>query len=257
MSPDTFPIARVYAGDALEEGPVKDEDGVHYPVCDNMGESVLQIDVNSLLRGLLQDYFAATGRRCFVGSNQFAYYERGNPRACVSPDVYVIDDEDASQRELRSWKLWEHGGKAPTLALEVVSDEYRKDYADELVARYQALGVRELIRYDPEPRGRTRRTLSHFVREATGKLVERLCSAERVYCSSYDLWLVQQADLSLRIGLGPEGAALWPTQAEARAREAEARAREAEARRAAEVELVRVQAELAELRAARGLSSRT
>lgn len=250
MSPDALPTARGYAGEDRGAEPVKDEDGVHYPVCDNMGESVLQNDVNSLLRGLLQDYFAATGRRCFVGSNQFAYYERGNPRACVSPDVYVIDEEAASQRELRSWKVWEHGGKAPTLALEVVSDEYQKDYADELVARYQALGVKELFRYDPEPRGCVRRTLSHFVREATGKLVERVCPPDRVYCSSYDLWLVQQANLSLRVGLGPEGAALWPTQAEARAREAEAR-------RAAEEELARARAELAELRAAQGLSSRT
>ena len=39
----------------------------------------------------LRRWFETRGRAdVYVGSNNFLYYERGNPRAVVSPDVYVV-----------------------------------------------------------------------------------------------------------------------------------------------------------------------
>ncbi|MFY0536337.1 Uma2 family endonuclease [Nannocystis pusilla] len=74
----------------------------------------------------------------------------------VAPDVYVIDGVALHLTEVKNWKTWEHDGKAPTLALEIASDEYPKDYDDTLIEHYQDLGVRELVRYDPLQRGRPR-----------------------------------------------------------------------------------------------------
>ena len=231
-------------------------DDAIYPVSDDMGQSGLQLFVMRVLIDLLEDYFAALGRPVLVGGNQFFYFQRGEPRAVVAPDVYVVDDEVLRPWEVKSWKTWEHAGKAPTFALEIVSDEYRKDYSDQLIDRYQRLGVHELVRYDPRPATRaTREVFAHFVREGEA-LVRRPTPGDRVHLASWDLWLVRHLHDALRLGVGPGGGSLWPTarearDEEARARAVEARARdeaEARARAEAEAEAERLRAELAALR---------
>ena len=108
-------------------------DGVHYPESDDMGESGLQTKVRKVLMVLLETFFRALGRQVLVGSGQFCYYREGDPRAKVAPDIYVVDDESTPIEEVRSWKVWEREGRAPSLAVEVVSREYRKDYEPELL----------------------------------------------------------------------------------------------------------------------------
>lgn len=250
-------------------GPASTE-RVVYPTCDFMGESILESYVIQMLIELLRDYVAQLDRRVFVNTNQFFYYKKGDPRSVVLPDVYTVDDLELYPLHVLSWKTWEPGVKPPTLAIEVVSQEARKDYADTMIERYQQLGVRELVRYDPSHRGRkSRELLAHFVREDSGQLVRRPVFGDRVQLVSYDLWLVPHANEALRLGVGPRGATLWPTAAErtaaANARaEAEAERAEAEAERAAaeaaraeaeaeraavaEAELARLKAELAALR---------
>jgi Uma2 family endonuclease len=242
---------------------------VVYPVCDFMGESGLQTFVIQMLLDLLQDYVARLERPVFVSTNQFFYYKEGDPRAVVAPDVYTIDDVALHQSQVRCWKTWEAEVRPPTLAIEIVSDEYRKDYADTMLERYQQLGVRELVRYDPTHRGRRKRELlAHFVRD-DGQLVRRPVFGDRVQLVSYDLWLVPHANDALRLGVGPKGASLWPTASERAAAEAaradaeavraqteaaradvEAERAQAEAERAAaaEAELARLRAELAALK---------
>lgn len=243
---------------------VAPDEGVYYPVSDDMGETGFHYYVTRQLVELLANYLESTGAPAVVGGEQFFYYRRGEPSAVVCPDAYVIDDATLAVRDIDNWKLWERGGKAPTLAVEVVSDEFKKDYADSFLDRYQQLGVRELLRYDPlATRSRKRQLLSHFVRDERGRLIQRPTLDDRVRCVSYDLWLRRHTDNSLRLGTGPSGDLLWPTSTEARlaaearaeaeARRAEAHARRAEteahARAAAEAQVARLQAELARLRA--------
>lgn len=232
--------------DTLPNPDADEDDGVVYPVSDAMGESYLQTFIHFTLMQLFRDYFATQERAVFVGSDQFFYYRRGDPRAVVSPDFYLID-ETPEQNDIKSWKVWERG-KVPDLALEIVSDEYRKDYADVLLDRYQQLGVRELVRYDPHHAGRPgRHLLSHWVRE-DGRLVPRPTLHDRVRSLTFDVWLVLQPDLSMRLGLGPHGATLWPTPAERARHEAERARHEAERAREAEAENRRLREELARLR---------
>jgi Uma2 family endonuclease len=257
--------------DAPSDADVHAEDPVVYPVTDHVGESGLQSLIIRGLLALLDDYFAALGRPVLAGGDQFIYYKQFDNRSVVAPDIYLIDDETLSQGDVKSWKVWERGGKVPTLALEIVSSDYRKDYRPEIVARYQALGVRELVRYDPEPEGDTRRLFSHWLREPSGLLAPRQTLPDRVRSAAYDFWLVRRPDRTLGLATGANGFTAWKTagerraeaaeraahQAERAAAAAEAAARQAAAREAAEraareAAEARVERLLAELARSRG-----
>lgn len=117
-----------------------------------MGESDLQFAVCGGLVEQLVDYFAALNRQMKVGGNLEFHYREDDPAGKVVPDVYVLEDEPPEARDLARWALWENGGKAPALAVEVVSRLARKDYTLDprgMIARYEELKVLELVRYDP------------------------------------------------------------------------------------------------------------
>ncbi len=227
MPPD-LPVVR-------DTQPVlESDDCVYYPVSDEMGETSDHHWARHLLVALLADYVRCTRIPAVVGSEQFFYYQRGNPRAVVCPDLYIIDGEPSALK-IPSWKVWEHDGKAPTLVLEIVSDEYRKDYDDHPLTRYEPLGVREFIRFDPQHAvNPKRKLLSHFIRDDAGRLIEHPTLPDRVRSKFYDLWFVHQPDDRLRIATGPGGSILWPTPDERAAAEAAARIAEATALAAAE-----------------------
>src|SRR5690349_11466751 len=107
-------------------------------------ETQVHFELRVLLYQLLCDHL---GLEAIVGSDQFVYYDAGEPSRCVAPDVYVQLAPPAGK--IRSWKTWERG--APDTAVEIVSpsDAPALPWAEEL-ARYQSMGVRELVRFDPE-----------------------------------------------------------------------------------------------------------
>jgi len=175
----------------------------------------------------------APGERVFVGADQFIYYQQFNAHARVATDVYVLPGvrPDAA---VRSWKVWETG-VVPSFALEVVPQDWEKDYA-EVPGRYAAMGVEELILFDPrytERRAGVR--FQCFRRASDGRLplVERT-NADRVISTVLGC-LVRAVgagqDLRLRLALPPDGETLFPT-----AEEAEREAKEAALARIAELE---------------------
>lgn len=83
----------------------------------------------------------------YVSGNLFIYYEEGNPKAVVAPDVFVVFGVDKSDR--RSYKLWEEGNKAPDLVLEITSKSTKKEDQETKPDTYAVLGVREYFQYDP------------------------------------------------------------------------------------------------------------
>ena len=84
-----------------------------------------------------------------MSTNNFIYYEQGNPRARVAPDWYIsfgVNPEAIMSRE--SYLLWEVG-KVPDFVLEIASrTTWRNDlgYKRDL---YATLGVTEYWRFDP------------------------------------------------------------------------------------------------------------
>jgi Uma2 family endonuclease len=197
-----------------------------------MPESKTHLVLRTFLFRLLR---FALGPAHRVGSEQFLYWNAADPTVSLAPDAMVrLNVPDA---RFKTWKTWEEGG-VPDLAIEVVSDSDRGDATwSEKLADYRAIGVKELVRFDPAaPEGRRLRVWDR-VRE---DLVERLIGEDRTPCLTLGLnWVVcavEEEPVGLRL-IDDEGRLLEvPEEAAERARaEAEVRANaEGEARAAAE-----------------------
>ena len=83
----------------------------------------------------------------YIGGNMFLYYEEGNPRKSVSPDVFMV--RGVPKKELRVYKTWE---QPPTLdfVLEVASPStFEKDFTVKKEIYAKILCVKEYYIYDP------------------------------------------------------------------------------------------------------------
>ena len=129
--------------------PPEPDDGVYYPMaCDVLPpEGMLHFVQQSYMQSALETWLNDPG--ALVASQMFIYYESGNPRACVAPDVCVIPNVGNDIR--RSYFLWlEH--ETPTFVMEVASPStYRNDLGSKNDL-YAGWGVQEYWQYDPEGR---------------------------------------------------------------------------------------------------------
>ena len=82
----------------------------------------------------------------YVSGNLLIYYQEGNPRASVAPDVFVVLGANSADR--CTYLLWEEP-KAPDFVLEITSFSTR--HVDQIIKRdlYRSLGVREYFLFDP------------------------------------------------------------------------------------------------------------
>ncbi len=178
----------------------------------------------------------------YIGGNMLLYYEEGNPRKSVSPDVFMV--RGVSKKELRVYKTWE---QHPTLdfVLEVASPSaVRKDLGEKKELYANVLKVREYYIYDPyhevEP--------SFIGFRLVGGMYEEIEFVnDRLVSEQLGLELGEHED-TLRL-YDPMNGTWLPTSDE-RADAAEARAEgEARARQVAEARAAAAETELAELRA--------
>lgn len=195
-----------------------------------MPETQIHFELRVLLYQLLCDHL---GLGATVGSDQFVYHDAGDPSQCAAPDVYV--QLKPSMDKIRSWKTWERG--APDVAVEIVSQSDAPELPwSEKLRRYQSMGVRELVRFDPEARA-SEAALRIWDR-VEGGLLERDLRTGPCRSSVMDVrWVVARADdhaTALRITQGADSDALVPTRKEAL--QAEAEARHAAERRVLELE---------------------
>jgi Putative restriction endonuclease len=209
------------------------------------------------LRTLLFHVLEAFTDRAAVGSDQFIYWSASDPSRCLAPDGFLRLGVPDSL--FGSWKTWERG--APELAVEIVSefDSSERSWSSKL-GKYHELGVREVVRFDPDAGEGERLRVWDRVE---GDLVERIVEGNATPCTVLGLfWVLVPAEglpLALRLASDPEGRdlVLMPlearhhaeaearrAEAEARRAEAEARRAEAEARRAAERRIAELEAEL-------------
>ena len=83
----------------------------------------------------------------YVSGDLLIYYEEGNPRKSVAPDVLVVFG--AANHKRNVYKLWEEP-KAPDFVLEVASRSTWKEHLGRKRALYAELGVREYWLFDPK-----------------------------------------------------------------------------------------------------------
>ncbi len=204
-----------------------------YPAEDDVPETLLHLRIRTLLYELVRRYLASRGVPALTGSEQFLYWVEGNPLRSLAPDLYVVLGVSPDY-DVRSWQTWREG-RAPELAVEIVSDDVEKDYEVGPV-RYAEAGVRELIIFDPtEGPGRLRWQV--YVRDAEGDLAQTIATTEdRVPCQVLGCHLrcVEGVDGQprVRLGVGPEGEELVPTAEEAETAERAEKVRERAAKEA-------------------------
>lgn len=124
---------------------------IHYPDSDGqpVGETPFHIRNLFYITAPLERRFADRPQTC-VAANMFVYYEEGNPRKHVSPDVFVVHEvaaKDGYQR--RKYLVWEEG-KGLDLVIEVTSESTKdEDFGAKLRVYRDILGVREYFIFDP------------------------------------------------------------------------------------------------------------
>jgi Uma2 family endonuclease len=120
---------------------------VYYPDSDGrpVAESEFQLIPFLYAVDALRTHFRARND-VYVAGNMFIYYEEGNPRAAVAPDIFVV--VGASKHVRPSYKLWEEP-KAPDFVLEITSHSTRSEDQGAKRGIYAFLGVREYFQYDP------------------------------------------------------------------------------------------------------------
>ena len=82
----------------------------------------------------------------YVSGNMFIYYEEGNPKAVVAPDVFAVIG--APNRDRFSYMLWKEP-KGPDFVLEITSKSTRTEDRGAKRGIYALLGVSEYWQYDP------------------------------------------------------------------------------------------------------------
>jgi Uma2 family endonuclease len=118
-----------------------------YPTSDGKptGETDWHRKLMNLLIEMLEDFFA--GRRVYVSGNLLLFYERGNRRRHLSPDVFVVRGVDHHLRD--NYLLWEER-RAPQVVIEVTSASTRSEDQTTKRTLYQdTLKVREYFLFDP------------------------------------------------------------------------------------------------------------
>lgn len=120
---------------------------IEYPDSDGlpMAESDFQREVLIYAVEALRGHFRDRDD-VYVSGNLFIYYEEGNPKAVVAPDVFVVIG--ASSHDRPSYKLWNEP-KGPDFVLEITSKSTRGEDQGAKRGIYAYLGVREYWQYDP------------------------------------------------------------------------------------------------------------
>ena len=233
------------------------DDGVVYPTSDGqpMAETPVHGDCMMYVTSALRWWFTKHGRDdVYVGMNNFLYYERGNPRAVVAPDVYVVPGAPVRPRD--TYMLWNEP-KGPDFVLEVTSASTRG--TDERRKRdvYASLGVREYFLYDPRAEWLTPPLQGFRLHAGAYRAVPSVTvlSNRGVAVTSEVLGLElrdERAQRRVRLRDPATGEVLLTHEESERAREEAERAREEEAvlRKAAEARAAELEARLRALEGA-------
>ena len=153
---------------------------IEYPESDGepMAESDLHRKEMTYLIDALTEHFRWAAD-IYVAGNLFLYFKKGDPRAVVAPDLFVV--KGVAKRDRKVYKLWEEH-RSPCLVVEVTSDTTRDEDLSDKQTVYEHLGVDKYFLFDPlgdylDPRLQGHRLVNGRYRpaplEPDGSLVSR------------------------------------------------------------------------------------
>ena len=135
-------------GDDLMQKKIQAAPTIIYPESD--GEPMAETDAH---RDLMTDsietlkHYYRNENDVYVSGNLFMYYVEGDPRKCVSPDVFVVFGVEKKRR--RTYLTWEEG-RTPDFVLEVASPKtFSNDMKEKKELYASVLAVQEYYIYDP------------------------------------------------------------------------------------------------------------
>ena len=127
--------------------PKNGKQEIFYPESDGkpLGETAFHVTVILSLFQTLGTFFNQQNNVVVIADMMF-YYEEGNPRKVIAPDVMVVKGVKNYPR--RTFRLWEE--KIPEVVFEVSSrGTWKEDFQKKFIL-YQKLGVKEYYIFDPE-----------------------------------------------------------------------------------------------------------
>jgi Uma2 family endonuclease len=166
-------------------------------------------------------------REAYVGWDVFVEWDPNDPRARVSPDLFLLDGQ-SPEIAPSLWRTWVPGCDPPSFAMEIVSPKSRaKDY-EWNPAKYSALGVEELAIFDAEPRGEEAFAIQLYRRAPRHQFLRVYAGPGPVKSDVLGAWLVvADGGAHVRLARDAAGKELVPAARE-RAAAAEERATTAE-----------------------------
>jgi Uma2 family endonuclease len=236
---------------------------IEYPESDGepMAETPIHRDVMVDLLVMLKKYYADEPD-AYVSANMMMYYVEGDPKKCLSPDVFVTLGIPKLP-ERRVYKIWVEG-KGPDVVFELHSrGTWRADVGWKLDLYRDVLKVREYFLFDPLEERPNAKPLQGFrlvdgayepIPEIDGRLVSEVLGLHieaageqlRLYDPRRGVYLMtpEEIDEALQQEAAARAEAEARAQEEAAARaEAEARAQEEAAARAEAEAVARQQTE--------------
>lgn len=178
----------------------------------------------------------------YVSGNLLIFYEEGNKRRHVSPDVFVVKGIRKHKRP--NYLLWEEG-RGPNVAIELTSSSTRKEDTQKKLALYRdVLKIPEYFLFDPfgdylKPRFQAYRLVAGKYRPM------RITHGQ---ATSRELGLILHAAGDILRLIDPETELHLLTPAESQRAAEEFAKRETESRQKTEAENDRLRAELAAIR---------
>ena len=155
--------------------PVLPRAAIDYPTSDGkpLAENDAQARAILYAFGALRVYYE-TRSDVYVSADLLIYYEEGDLRVSVAPDVFVVFGVEDRMRG--NYKVWEEG-KGPDFVLEVASPGTWREDVGRKRSVYARLGVREYFLYDPTGEHLTPRLQGHRLEDG---VYERLSAVESI-----------------------------------------------------------------------------
>ena len=112
-----------------------------------MAETSKQYKALTYVKGCLE-FFYKEEDDILVAGDMFVYYEKGNPKKCLAPDVFVSFDVKNASEDRDTYKTWVEG-TGLDVVFEILSETtWRKDVYEKAEI-YNRLGVSEYFIFDP------------------------------------------------------------------------------------------------------------
>lgn len=120
---------------------------IYYPEGDGRPMAETDIHILQIAAILLTlRFWLREVKNAYVAANMLLYYQKGQPKRRISPDVYVVWGVEDYAR--RTFKLWEEK-TAPQVVFEITSRKTREEDLGKKRLIYAQIGVEEYYLFDP------------------------------------------------------------------------------------------------------------